>query len=72
MTHHHEMVRHVGADMPARYYQDGRRVSRGHYEHLMHKAHTAGRVDCLHTRGRNVGRSVRFTHSCCIRLEGAQ
>lgn len=47
---YHEMVEHVGADMPTRYYIDGRRVSCDEYRRVKNTAYRRGSVDCLWTR----------------------
>lgn len=66
---HHDMIQSIGADMPARYTVDGRRVSKETYNALMDTAHSLGTVECLWTKGRQVtGGRIRRTNGCAIRV----
>lgn len=42
----YQLTEHIGADMPPRYYVDGRRVSRTHFDDMRN----APRLDCFSTR----------------------
>ena len=48
----YQLTDHKGADMPARFYIDGVRVSRERYEHIEQQGYTFGRVDTFHTVGK--------------------
>lgn len=48
---YHEITEHTGANMPARFYIDGKRVSREAVEDLKTRARMYGRLECFHTSG---------------------
>ena len=60
-----QLVEHKGADMEARFYIDGVRVSREKAEHLKQQAYMFGRLDCFMTKGREIsgGRTRRTNYS---------
>ena len=65
MTQYFDLVEHYGADMPARYYVNGRRVSRREFQSIKDRAHTQGRIDCFSTKGRQLpGGKIRRTNYC--------
>lgn len=62
----HELVKHQGADMPARFYVDGVRVRREQYEYL---ESIATHSDTFHTKARGLpGGKIRRTNYKTIRI----
>lgn len=69
MQHHYSMTDHKGADMPARFYIDGVRVSREKFEDIKDRGHREGRVNCFHTSGREIaGGKTRRTNHCTVQF----
>ncbi len=62
MRYHYELVQHTGADMEARYYSNGTRVSRERFEYIETMAHMYGRMSNLWTKARQVGTTFRRTN----------
>lgn len=66
---HHDMIQHIGADIPARYTVDGHRVSAREYNDIMDTAHALGTVECLWTKGKQLsGGRIRRTNGCVVRV----
>ena len=61
---HHNLIEHKGADMPARFYIDGKRVSREKFEHVEQIARAYGRSECFYTKCRELegGRLRRINY----------
>ncbi len=54
-----QLIQHLYSDKAARYYIDGRRVSRDKYEHTIIKARIAGQqLCCFHTRAKQYGQGL--------------
>lgn len=62
----YQLTEHCGAGYPSRFYIDGRRVSRSHFNCIRDKAHREGKIDCLLTVGKQLdgGRIRRTNYSC--------
>lgn len=62
---HFQIAEHTGGDMPARFYIDGKRVSRAAMQDLKDKAYSHGRLECFQTVGkeRPGGRTRRVNYS---------
>ena len=57
-----QFVEHIGADTPARFYIDGKRVSRLDYNRAKD---SCTRLDCFMTKGRQMaGGKIRRTNYC--------
>ena len=54
MNNLYRLTDHKGAGMTARFYINGRRVSRERYELIEQMGYTNGRVDCFHTSAKPV------------------
>ena len=65
MTEHHNLSETVGANTAARYYDNGKRISRAEYDRIRDRAYREGRVDCLSTKARQVGDTFRRTNYLC-------
>lgn len=60
---HYSLSQTLGADMETRFYADGRRISREEYDTIVARAIRDGRLDCLHTKGKQFdGGRIRRTN----------
>lgn len=52
---HYQLTQVIGAGRAARYSANGKRISRAEYERIRDRALREGKLDCFHTKARQVG-----------------
>lgn len=65
----YDLVEHIGANMPALYYVDGKRVTRSEYKSIEERGYAYGRVDCIWTKCKPLGAGrLRRTNGKVVHL----
>ena len=52
MKNHFQLTQYIGADQQARFYANGKRISRAEFETIETRAYMSGRLDCFQTIGK--------------------
>lgn len=59
----------LGADKSTRYSANGKRVSKARYDEIVERALRDGKLDCFHTKARQIGTTFRRTNYSSARWE---
>jgi hypothetical protein len=65
-----ELRQTMNPDRPARYYADGKRITKAEYDRLFNKANLHGHADCFATKCRQLpGGKFQRTNYVSVRFE---